>query len=175
MRARVLGAFIPFPRLALIRRRTSTRSPSLYIGTRRVGRPVPPIPRSFVLVFWSFGLRRRSQEFKELEIVVLRHELFVLRRQVARPQLEPSDRVLNSGSDLPRMSLRHSSNDPTSSHQTTNHGAVMEQSDGKECHEEGPARSDAPRVLVRRREAPRNVVRRVGSQPQASRLPSPRC
>jgi putative transposase len=31
------------------------------------------------------ALRFRSDEFKELEIVVLRHELAVLRRQLARP------------------------------------------------------------------------------------------
>src|SRR5207253_4630247 len=39
---------------------------------------------------------------------------------------------------------------------------------------EGLPRSHAPRVLERRREAPRNVVRRIGSQPQASRLPPAR-
>ena len=49
-------------------------------------------------------LRFRSSDFKELEIVVLRHELAVLRRQVARPALRPGDRVLLAAASrlLPR-------------------------------------------------------------------------
>jgi len=53
-------------------------------------------------------LRPRSREFKELEIVVLRHELSVLRRQTRRPQLTTSDRVLLAAASrlLPRSSWR---------------------------------------------------------------------
>jgi putative transposase len=49
-------------------------------------------------------LRPRSQEFKELEIVVLRHELAVLRRQARRPQLTTTDRVFLTAASrlLPR-------------------------------------------------------------------------
>ena len=39
------------------------------------------------------ALRPRSEEFKELEIVVLRHEVAVLRRQISRPDLRPADRI----------------------------------------------------------------------------------
>jgi putative transposase len=67
-------------------------------------------------VFWSLGylalrcllqlvlLRPRSEGFKELEIVVLRHELSVLRRQSGRPQLRPSDRLFLAAASrlLPR-------------------------------------------------------------------------
>ena len=36
----------------------------------------------------------RSAEAKEVEILVLRHQLAVLRRQHPRPRLQPQDRVL---------------------------------------------------------------------------------
>jgi putative transposase len=54
------------------------------------------------------ALRFRSDQFKELEIVVLRHELAVLRRQLARPALSPSDRVFFAAASrlLPRASWR---------------------------------------------------------------------
>jgi putative transposase len=39
-------------------------------------------------------LRMRSERGKEIEILVLRHQLRVLERQVARPQLQASDRAL---------------------------------------------------------------------------------
>ena len=69
-------------------------------------------------MFWSFcyvvlrrvlqlaALRFRSNEFKELEIVVLRHELAVLRRQTGRPELTSADRVFLAAASrlLPRAS-----------------------------------------------------------------------
>ena len=53
-------------------------------------------------------LRPRLEEFKELEIVVLRHELSVLRRQTRRPQLTATDRVFLAAASrlLPRSSGR---------------------------------------------------------------------
>ena len=71
-------------------------------------------------MFWSFSylvcrcllqlvlLRRRSEAFKDLEIVVLRHELSVLRRQARRPQFTMADRVLLAAASrrLPRPNWR---------------------------------------------------------------------
>jgi transposase len=52
-------------------------------------------------VYWSLRrllelvvLRRRSEREKEIEILLLRHQLRVLERQVARPRLTPADRAL---------------------------------------------------------------------------------
>jgi putative transposase len=53
-------------------------------------------------------LRTRSEHFKELEIVVLRHELAVLRRQTHRPRLTSTDRVFLAAASrlLPRSHWR---------------------------------------------------------------------
>jgi len=50
----------------------------------------------------------RSSDCKELEIVVLRHELAVLRRQVSRPALLPADRAFLAAASrlLPRAQWR---------------------------------------------------------------------
>ena len=53
--------------------------PSLYVLVRRV--------------LTLLTLRFRSESSKDLEIVVLRHELAILRRQVGRAQLTDADRV----------------------------------------------------------------------------------
>jgi putative transposase len=54
------------------------------------------------------ALRLRSEEFKELEIVVLRHQLAVLRRQLGRPDLTTADRAFLAAVSrlLPRASWR---------------------------------------------------------------------
>ena len=65
----------------------------------------------YVSLRWllEFGvLRVRSDEFKELEIVVLRHELAILRRKTRRPAVTAIDRLLLSAARrlLPRARWR---------------------------------------------------------------------
>src|SRR5438270_7401638 len=55
-------------------------------------------------------LRCRSEREKEIEILLLRHQLRVLERQVARPQLTQADRALLAAFSrlLPRRAWRRS-------------------------------------------------------------------
>lgn len=67
------------------------------------------------LAYWALRrllellvLRVRSDAAKDVEILVLRHRLHVLERQVARPRLEPADRIVLAalGQVLPRSQWR---------------------------------------------------------------------
>src|ERR671935_1784573 len=68
-------------------------------------------------LYWSLRrllelvvLRFRSEQEKEIEILLLRHQLRVLERQVARPQLTQADRALLAAFSrmLPRQAWRRS-------------------------------------------------------------------
>ena len=72
----------------------------------------PEVPLLFSLchlvlrqVFQLLALRVRSNDFKDLEILILRHELAMLRRQRARPAFTPIDRVFLTAASrlLPRV------------------------------------------------------------------------
>lgn len=65
----------------------------------------------YVSLCWFFefaALRARSKEFKELEIIVLRHELAILRRTTRRPAITAVDRVFLAAASrvLPRVRWR---------------------------------------------------------------------
>ena len=52
---------------------------------------------AFVRILQLLRLLRRDRQELAIEVVMLRHEVGVLRRQVARPALRPSDRALLAG------------------------------------------------------------------------------
>ncbi len=66
---------------------------------------------SYLFLRWLLEfvtLRARSREFKELEIIVLRHELAILRRTTRRPPITAVDRVFLAAASrvLPRVQWR---------------------------------------------------------------------
>jgi putative transposase len=61
---------------------------------------------AFRVLLGALVRNRRGLDTKDIELLVLRHELEVLRRQVARPKLRPADRALLAAAacSLPRRS-----------------------------------------------------------------------
>ncbi|MDQ2736550.1 MAG: hypothetical protein M3Y55_16525 [Pseudomonadota bacterium] len=51
----------------------------------------------FVRLLQLARLSRRGHEDLAIEVVMLRHEVSVLRRQIVRPALQPSDRAVLAG------------------------------------------------------------------------------
>ncbi len=52
---------------------------------------------AFIRILQLHGLRRQDGDDLAIEVVMHRHEVAVLRRQVVRPALEPQDRALFAG------------------------------------------------------------------------------
>src|ERR1700674_1077712 len=74
------------------------RKPRIAIGSPRYDRPMWSllylVVRALVRLLASGGRGRDDERSKDLEILVLRHQLRVLRRTTGSPRLRPIDRVL---------------------------------------------------------------------------------
>jgi putative transposase len=129
-------------------------------------------------LFWSFChlafrcllrlalLRPRSEKFKELEIVVLRHELAVLRRQVRRPELTTADRTLLAAASrlLPRSCSRSFIVTPTAL--LRRHRRLVARGWTHQTRSGRPPIGDEIRQLVLRlaRENPRQGYQRIAGE-----------
>ena len=80
-----------------LRVRTQSRPGTVTI-LPRLSEALPVLPKLAYLALCrsiqALALLARSDATKDLEILVLRHQLTVLRRQVPRPKLEAADRAL---------------------------------------------------------------------------------
>jgi putative transposase len=67
-----------------------------------------PVPRFVRVVFARIGLLALSGDRRDAEILALRHQVLVLKRQVARPRFTDADRtilaVLSEALDRRRLS-----------------------------------------------------------------------
>ena len=70
---------------------------------------------AFPRIIQILRLQRSDNSSLAIEVVVLRHEVAVLRRQVARPDLRPSDRALLADRcrPIPRTIPQGHRTDPT--------------------------------------------------------------
>ena len=66
-------------------------------GVDRTGQVQSLLYVAFVKILQLLRLGRRDNEELAIKVVTLRHEVAVLRRQVARPVLQPSGRALFAG------------------------------------------------------------------------------
>ena len=66
---------------------------------------------SLCRLFELVVLRCRSEREKEIEILLLRHQLRVMERQVARPQLTPADRALLAACGVRKLDFRRKRTD----------------------------------------------------------------